>query len=220
MERHIFPAGPNNYKAFERNNQDIVLNILPRTPNEKGINITYRSDHNRTRQKQVILLMIHNNKNHWHYLAVKSLSRLCRGVTLSNHGDFFCLNCLHSFRTENRLKEHEILCEDHSYCRPILPSEGKDILQYISGEKSLKIPDIIYFDLEAQQIKNDSCSNNTERSCTERKVTHEACGYSPYLARSYGENIQKYYRGKDCMKKFVDDLDTLAMNVINTPKKK
>ena len=164
--------------------------------------------------------MIHNNKNHWHYLAVKSLSRLYRGVTSSNHGDFFCLNCLHSFRTQNRLKEHEILCEDHNYCRPILPFEGKNILQYNSEEKSLKIPDRIYFDLEAQQIKNDSCSNNTERSYTERKVTHEACGYSFYLARSYGENIQKYYRGKDCMKKFVDDLDTLAMNVINTPKKK
>ena len=42
-------------------------------------------------------------KKGWHYLAVKKLSALLRGIT-SQHGGFYCLNCLHSFRTENKLK--------------------------------------------------------------------------------------------------------------------
>ena len=29
----------------------------------------------------------------WHYLAVKSLSTLLRGITPNHNGDFYCLNC-------------------------------------------------------------------------------------------------------------------------------
>ena len=35
---------------------------------------------------------------------IRSLSRLFRGITSNNHGDFYCLGCLHSFRTDNALK--------------------------------------------------------------------------------------------------------------------
>ena len=38
-----------------------------------------------------------------HYLAVKRLPVLLRGITLKDNGDFYYLNCLHSFRTENSL---------------------------------------------------------------------------------------------------------------------
>ena len=43
-------------------------------------------------------------KDGWLYLAV---STLLRGITSKYHGDFYCLNCLHSFRTENKHKSHE-----------------------------------------------------------------------------------------------------------------
>ena len=57
------------------------------------------------------------NGEKWHYTALKieptkdgfnrlirSLSRLFRGITSNHDGDFCCLNCLHSFRTDNALK--------------------------------------------------------------------------------------------------------------------
>ena len=37
----------------------------------------------------------------WHYLAVKKLSALLRGINSKHHGNFYCLNCFHSFATEN-----------------------------------------------------------------------------------------------------------------------
>ena len=40
----------------------------------------------------------------WHYLAVKTLSGVLRGITRNNHGNFYCFNCLHSYTTKNRLK--------------------------------------------------------------------------------------------------------------------
>ena len=37
----------------------------------------------------------------WHFLAVKKLSALLRGITSKHHGDFYCLNCFHSFAAKN-----------------------------------------------------------------------------------------------------------------------
>ena len=36
---------------------------------------------------------------------IRNLSRLFRGITSIHDGDFYCLNCLHSFRTDNALKD-------------------------------------------------------------------------------------------------------------------
>ena len=41
-------------------------------------------------------------KRSWHYLAVKKLSALSKRVTSKYNGDFYFLNCVHSFRTENK----------------------------------------------------------------------------------------------------------------------
>ena len=43
-------------------------------------------------------------KEDWHCLSVRKLSKLFRGITSRHHGDFYCLSCFHSFRTENKLK--------------------------------------------------------------------------------------------------------------------
>ena len=45
-----------------------------------------------------------------HYLAVKNLSALLRGITSKHDGDYHCLNCFHSFKTENKMKSHENVC--------------------------------------------------------------------------------------------------------------
>ena len=49
------------------------------------------------------------NGEKWHYLAVKKLPALLRGVTSKHHDDFHYLNCPHSFATEknlNHIKEY------------------------------------------------------------------------------------------------------------------
>ena len=47
------------------------------------------------------------------------------------------------------------------------PDEDHKILKYIRGEKSLKVPIIIYADLECLLQKINTCSNNPEKSYTE-----------------------------------------------------
>ena len=88
--------------------------------------------------------MITDDGERWHYLAVRSLSALLRGISLSNNGDFYGLNCFHSYRTFNKLKKYERVCNNHCYCHIDMPGEGKNILEYSPGDKSLKAPFIIY----------------------------------------------------------------------------
>ena len=47
----------------------------------------YKSKHNLNRENQVILLVISDGKK-WHYLAVKKLSELFRGITGNNMETF------------------------------------------------------------------------------------------------------------------------------------
>ena len=43
----------------------------------------------------------------WYYLPLKKLSSLLRRITSNHDGDFYCLNCFHSFRTKNKLESHK-----------------------------------------------------------------------------------------------------------------
>ena len=61
----------------------------------------------------------------WHYLVVKNLSRLLRGITSNHKEDFYCLNCFHSYRTENKLEAHKKICENHDYCHVEMPTKKK-----------------------------------------------------------------------------------------------
>ena len=101
-----FPTAKKDRNRFEVNNKNVALNILYVPFNTKKIEIAYKSKYNLVRDNQIILLMISNGEN-WHYLAVKSLSGLLRGVTSNHNGDYYCLNCFHSYRTENKLHAHK-----------------------------------------------------------------------------------------------------------------
>ena len=98
--------GPKDWKKYERNNKTIALNILFIRHNTGIIRVSYRSEYNNKRKKQVILLMITDGKK-WHYLAVTNLSALLEGKSSNRDGDFYCLNRFNSYTTKNKLKEHE-----------------------------------------------------------------------------------------------------------------
>ena len=83
----------------------------------------------------------------------KKLSTLLRGKTSKHHGDFFCLNCLHSFRTENKLKPYEKVYKNKDFCGIVMLSEKDKILEFNQYLKSDKMQYIIYADIESL-IKN------------------------------------------------------------------
>ena len=131
----------------------------------------YVSKHNSNREKQVILLMIPNGEG-WHCLAVKKLSAFLKGITCKHKGDFYCLNCLHSFRTKNKLESHRRVRENKDFCNIIMLTEDTRILEFNQYLKSDKAPFIIYTDLEWLKEKIDGCKNNPENSSTTEVGKH------------------------------------------------
>ena len=47
----------------------------------------------------------------------KKLSAFLRGITSKHQRGFYCLNCLHSFTTKNKLESHKNLCEYKKFSR-------------------------------------------------------------------------------------------------------
>ena len=39
-----------------------------------------------------------------------------------HHGDFYCLNCIHSFTTENKRVSHKKVCENKDFSYVAMPS--------------------------------------------------------------------------------------------------
>ena len=174
-----------------------------------------------TVKKQVILLMI-SNVEKWHYLAVKKQSVLLRGITCKHHGDFYCLNCFHSFATENKLQLHKRACENKDLCNVNMPSEDTKILEFNQYQKSDIAPFIIYADLACIIEKIDGCKNNPGNLSTTKVSQHIPSGFSMSTISPFRsiENKHDVYRGKDCMKKFCEFLREHAMKIINFKKKK
>ena len=102
----------------------------------------YVSKHNSNYEKQVILLMILNGEV-WHYLATTKSSALLRGITSKNNGNFYCLYCLHSFRTKPKLKSFKKLCEIKYFCDALKPFEDTRILEFNQYQKCDEAP-VIY----------------------------------------------------------------------------
>ena len=72
-----------------------------------------------------------------------------------------------------------------------MPDDDNKILKYVTGKKSI-----------------NKCQNDRKKSYTEKKAVHKALGYSLITCCSFdkSEDKRKYYRGKDCMKMFRNDL--------------
>ena len=215
-----FPSHSKDWKKFESNNKSIALNILYVPHNTEKIGHPYKPKYNLTRENQVILLMVTDGKK-WHYLAVKSLSALFRGIISKHDGDFYCSNSFHAYTTKNRLEKHKNVCENYDYCCVEMSNEDNKILKYNYGEKSMKAPFIIYADLESLLEKMNTCHNNPEKPSTTKINNPTPSGYLLFTDCSFDATKNKldYYRGRNCIKNFCLDLREHATKIINFEKK-
>ena len=96
-----------------------------------------------------------------------------------------------------------------------MPTKDNNIIKYNHGQKSMKVPFIIYTDLECLLEKMSTCINNPNESSTTKINKHTPSGYSIFTSCSFDESRNKlnYYRGKDCMKKFCKDLKEHATRI-------
>ena len=103
-----------------------------------------------------------------------------------------------------------------------MPTKDNNIIKYNQREKSIKLPFVVYANLECLLEKVNTCQNNPNESSTTEINKHVPSGYSLFTHCSFDKTKNKldYYRGKDCMKKFCKDLREQATKIINYEKKK
>ena len=89
-----------------------------------------------------------------------------------------------------------------------MSKENNKISKYNPGEKLLKVPFIIYADLECILRKINACQVNPTKSYTEKKAGHEPLGYLQVKCSSFDKSKTEcnYYREQDCIKIFCRDL--------------
>ena len=104
----------------------MALNISYMISHTEKIRHAFKSRNNLEQKNKGILLMITDDKKQ-HYLAVKKLPALLGGITSKHEGDYYCLNCFHSYSTKDRLKKHKDVCEKYDYCYQKMP---KKIIKY------------------------------------------------------------------------------------------
>ena len=98
-----------------------------------------------------------------------------------------------------------------------IPDVDNNILESKPGKKSLKHPFIIHADLECLLLKMNTCNNNPNKSYTTAKDLHKPSGCSLLTSCSFDKSKNKptYCRGKDCIKRFCDDLKGHVTRITN-----
>ena len=81
---------------------------------------------------------INDSKRRKRQLPLSCSKKTLQGITSKPGGTFFCLNCLHSFKAENK-----------DLCEILKPSEKDNILEFNWYMKSDKMTYIIYANIES-----------------------------------------------------------------------
>ena len=103
---------------MEKNNLVIDLNIL--YIKEKEIYPAHTSKHNSTCEKQIIILMILIEEKRMALSCNKNIICIITQNNFKSKGNFYVLNCPHSFRTENKLKSYEKVCKNKDFCGTVM----------------------------------------------------------------------------------------------------
>ena len=72
------------------------------------------------------------------------------------------------------------MCESHDYYYVEMPGEDNKILKYNRGEKSMKVPFIVFADLDSLLEKINTCHNNPKKSST-TKINYTTTTYTIWL---------------------------------------
>ena len=173
-----------------------------------------------TAEKHVDLLVISNSETK-HYVWIKNFNKLCFNVDKHGRKKFFCKHCIHPFTSEANLQKHIKYCMELTKCQAIeMPAEGV-VTKFKSFRETVKIPFVIYADLEsilekltvAQQHTSDmldlDMTASKKQEKTEKLQKHVACSYGYKVVCCYDESISKpfkMYRGLDSVNKFFTDI--------------
>lgn len=181
----------NVYGLSRRNNAFTVSPLhLTVEKRKRHVNLLRIEDHyideNVEEEEEEEFIMPFN----YHYVCIKDLSMLV-STQLSNHNGkkYICDRCLHYFRDEQKLLEHEETCRKMNDTKIILPKPDKNILEFKHFVNEERVPFIIYADCESLLIPSE---RPQEPSSTEVFQNHKLLSIGYYLNCGFDDSLSAY----------------------------
>ena len=98
-----------------------------------------------------------------------------------------------------------------------MPTEKEKWLKFHDGQYQFKVPFMLYADFESKPV-DERCRDKMNTMKTERKGkapytekinTHVPSGWCVHSTFAYRDvpDLLRMYRGKDCVEKFVEDIE-------------
>ncbi|XP_065667913.1 uncharacterized protein LOC136088164 [Hydra vulgaris] len=213
-----FPVSLNQITQFEKNNQDISVNVYGYENSE--VHILHVSKNN-DRKHLIDLLLISNGETN-HYCLIKNLTRLLSSQTSNKHcKKHYFRNCLLGFNSEESLSNHKSYCETHDSVRIEL-SPPNSTMQFTNHNKSMRVPFVVYADFESFIKQIDTCEPNPNEFYTKQYQKHipsSFCYYIKCFDESFYQSIPVTFTASsetdDVAQIFVDRLQEDIIKICN-----
>lgn len=233
-----FPVKIRDISKFEKQNPTISIHVYMWDSGEKSVRPIRLAKE--IRQHHIHLLMIttyddeeggnDNNINEInkeqirsHYCWINNLSALLSRQLSKNHNKkFLCDRCLNYFISDVALNEHFLQCVQQNECVIEMPTEENNKMQFDKRQNQLKVPFIIYADIESLLLKQPTIQPYKSGS-TVAYQEHKAYSIGYYFKHLYDDSKSYYrsYRGEKCIDWFVLELQAIGFrvaDVLNRPK--
>ncbi|XP_070158058.1 uncharacterized protein [Polyergus mexicanus] len=210
LEGVEFPMSLNGITRFEHIN-DISINMYTVRDKKNGKGscriVPLRLTDDKDRHVNLLYLSGTTQRdNTAHFAWIKNLSRLIGMVT-----DVKVCECMHYFRTSNKLSAHSADCGRMNECGIILPTNDDKWLQFHNYGRKERLPFVVYADLECVlEKKEEKRTSNT--SIVQHYKVYSA-GYYARCAFDDASSTYKAYRGEDCVSWFVKELYDIALRM-------
>ncbi|CAH1107447.1 unnamed protein product [Psylliodes chrysocephalus] len=233
-----FPVTLNQVPIFEKNNENISVNIYElEMQSESKFIVAPVYLTKQKREKHVNLLIIQNKYKpkgndyepdndddesdeeeiKYHFCYIKNLSRLLY-KQLSKHKSkkYICDRCLNYFNSEMKLNNHIDYCEKLDDCRIDFPKYP--YIKFKNFVYQERVPFIIYADFESllkpfvDVNKKRKRSGSKSLTKTSRYQKHQAYSAGLYFKCNYNNKFSFYKsnRGLDCMSWFSREIENTA----------
>lgn len=212
-----FPITLCKITKFEDLNEKISVNVYCFDEKKKivyPIRLTTK-----IKEKHVHLLMITefnelNNTVDSHYCWIKNMSRLFRSqITKYEHVVVFCDRCLNHFCSKQVLQKHYLTCMQQNTCSITMPTKDNNIISFTQIQYQLRVPFIIYADMEALLIKPKHKYCNSEKTIAYQEHQVYSVGY--YFKCNYDDSLSFYrsHTGRLSMDWFINEINNRAHDV-------
>ena len=158
--------------------------------------------------ERVVNLMIIEDGDKKHYVAIKSLERLLSKMNSKhNPSQHFCSNCLQGFSDIRSRDDHYEYCRSNESVRIEMPTRNP-IVEYSKGQHQFKVPFIMYADFESILEPIQGVSNDPNQSSTRGVNVHKPSGWCLHSKFAYGlvKEPTTQYRGSACVERFCEHI--------------